>query len=112
MNLFITQNLLSNLAVIDPGPFFVISLFPYLVFLYWTNKTHLIPRIAKIGFGMTLFFVFMTIIFSIVAKVLYGEELTNIDFLHGAAESFLALSDALIVFGFFNLMIEKEVNNS
>ena len=112
MNIFLVSDLINKLDLIAPGPFFVISLFPYLVFLYWTKKTLLVPRLAHIGFAMTLFFVFMTIVFSIVAKVSYGEELTNIDFLHGSAEAFLALSDALIVVGFFNLLTEKEVNNS
>ncbi len=103
-------NLFDNLASIDPGPFFVLSLPPYLIFLYFAQKSKLIPPVALTGFKLTLFFVFMTIIFSIVAKLKYGADLTDIDPLHGSAESFLAISDALIVFGFFTLWQEKQKN--
>tara|TARA_Y100001968_G_scaffold5989_1_gene5204 strand:+ start:2737 stop:3075 length:339 start_codon:yes stop_codon:yes gene_type:complete len=97
---------------IDPGPLFVASLFPYLLFLYWAKKSEYIPSISMWGFRLTLLFVFMTIIFAILAKVLFGEELTNIDPLHGAAESFLTLSDALVLFGFIQLIQRNEVKNS
>ncbi len=105
-----TLIILENLSSINPGPFFVLSLAPYLVFLYFAEKSKLIPSIALTGFKLTLLFVFMTIIFSIIAKLKYGSELTNIDALHGSAESFLAIADALIVFGFFTFLQEKQKN--
>ncbi len=89
---------------LDPGPLFILSLFPYLVFLYWANKTELIPRLAFNGFSLTLLFVAITILFSVYAQVTQGKELTDIDTLHGSAEAFLALSDGLIVFGFSSLL--------
>ena len=52
----------------------------------------------------------MTIIFSIIAKLNYDSELTDIDHLHGLAESFLALSDGLVVLGFFGLIIKRNVS--
>ena len=88
----------------DPSPFFVLSLLPYLLFLYWLNKSNDIPRLSLWGFRLTLLFVFITIICAIIAKLYYGAELTEVDPLHGAAESFLTLSDALIVFGFLSVL--------
>ena len=107
---------LESIARIDPSPFFVLSLIPYLFFLRYAGKTKLIPKISFIGFKLTLLFVFMTIIFAIISLIYFGEELTNVDVLHGLAESFLTISDALVVYGFV-LMLQsvrskREVNNS
>ncbi len=112
MNLTSFPSVINDLAGIDPGPFFVISLFPYLFFLYWAQKTSAIPKIALWGFRLTLVFVLMTIIFAILAKQLFGGELTDVDTLHGAAEAFLTLSDALVVVGFLGIQGQKLVNNS
>ena len=46
----------------------------------------------------------MTIVCSIIAKVNYDQDLTDVDYLHGSAEAFLALSDAFIVFGFAGIL--------
>ena len=91
---------LDSIARIDPSPFFVLSLIPYLVFLRYVGKTKAIPKISFIGFKLTLLFVFMTIVFAIIAKIYFGNELTNVDVLHGFAESFLTISDAFVVYGF------------
>ena len=104
--------ILKTLGEIDPSPFFVISLFPYILFLIWAQKSESIPQISLWGYRLTLIFVLMTIIFAILAKVLYGEELTDVDFLHGSAEAFLTLSDGLIAFGFIKLIQNKDVKNS
>ena len=97
-------NFLQPISTLDPGPIFVISLFPYLIFLFWAQKSISIPKTSLWGFRLTLLFVAMTIVCSIIAKVNYDQELTDVDYLHGAAEAFLALSDALIVFGFATLI--------
>ena len=47
---------------------------------------------------MLLVFVAITIPAGIYAKVHYGEELANVDWLHGSAEVFLTLSN---IFGSF-----------
>tara|TARA_Y100001968_G_scaffold332230_1_gene389579 strand:+ start:4265 stop:4603 length:339 start_codon:yes stop_codon:yes gene_type:complete len=112
MTILSNFSLLSDLSQIDPGPFFVLSLFPYLAFLYWAQKSSFIPKISLLGFRLTVLFVLMTIILAIVAKIFYDDELTNIDYLHGIAEAFLTLSDALVVFGFLRAIQEKEVKNS
>ena len=107
---------LQSIAQIDPSPFFILSLIPYLVFLSYAGKTKIIPKISFLGFKLTLLFVFMTIVFAIISLIYFGEELTNVDLLHGLAESFLTISDALVVYGFV-LMLQSvrsktEVNNS
>ncbi len=113
MNIQYFDALLDFFSSIDPGPFFVLSLIPYLAFLYWAQKSSSIPKLALWGFRLTLLFVLMTILFAIVALQLYGaEQLTDIDPLHGGAEAFLTLSDALVVLGFFRTSQKKVVNNS
>ena len=107
---------LESIAQVDPSPFFILSLIPYLVFLRYAGKTKAIPKISLLGFKLTLLFVFMTIVFAIISLIYFGEELTNVDVLHGLAESFLTISDALVVYGFV-LMLQSarrktEVNNS
>ena len=107
---------LESIARVDPSPFFILSLIPYLVFLRYAGKTKSIPKISLLGFKLTLLFVFMTIVFVIISLIYFGEELTNVDVLHGLAESFLTISDALVVYGFV-LMLQSErrkteVNNS
>ena len=107
---------LESIAQVDPSPFFILSLIPYLVFLKYAGKTKSIPKISLLGFKLTLLFVFMTIVFAIISLIYFGEELTNVDVLHGLAESFLTISDALVVYGFV-LMLQSarrktEVNNS
>ncbi len=107
---------LDSIAQIDPSPFFILSLIPYLFFLRYAGKTKTIPRISFLGFKLTLLFVFMTIVFAIIAQIYYGDELTNVDVLHGLAESFLTISDALVVYGFVlmlqSIKTKKEVKNS
>ena len=97
---------LESLSQIDPGPFFILSLIPYLVFLHYASKTLAIPKISLIGFRLTLLFVLMTILFAIISQIYFNEELTNVDILHGLAESFLTISDALVLYGFI-LSLQK-----
>ena len=107
---------LESMAQIDPSPFFILSLIPYLFFLNYAGKTKAIPKISFIGFKLTLLFVFMTIVFAIISQIYFNAELTNIDFLHGLAESFLTISDACVLYGFFMMMQsiknKSEVKNS
>ena len=105
-------NTLNSIGQVNPSPFFVLSLIPYLFFLYWAQKSKLIPGLALWGFRLTLLFVLITIIFAIIARVVFDGELTDIDPLHGAAEAFLTLSDALIVLGFALARKKMVVNNS
>ena len=107
---------LDSLSRIDPSPFFILSLIPYLVFLRYASKSKAIPKISLLGFKLTLLFVFMTIVFAIISQIYFEKELTNVDVLHGLAESFLTLSDAFVVYGFVlmlqSIISNKEVKNS
>jgi Protein of unknown function (DUF3593) len=79
---------------------FALSLFPYLGFLWFLTRSGKTPRLALVGFYMTLVFVGVTIPIGIYAQVAYGESLANVDFLHGGAEFFLTLANVLVVLGF------------
>ena len=79
---------------------FALSLFPYLGFLWFISRSPQMPKIALYGFYGTLVFVGVTIPAGIYAKVIYQEELANIDLLHGGAEVFLTLANILVVLGF------------
>ncbi len=86
--------------MISKEALFALSLFPYLGFLWFLTRSGQTPRLALIGFYMTLVFVAVTIPAGIYAKVAYGKSLANVDWLHGSAEFFLTLSNILVVLGF------------
>ncbi|MEB3327357.1 MAG: DUF3593 domain-containing protein [Synechococcus sp.] len=91
---------LNWLAGIDPSPLFVLSLVPYLAFLWWAGRIDAFPRLALRGFQFTLVFVAVTIAAAIVAQLKFGELLANVDALHGGAESLLTVANLLVVLGF------------
>jgi hypothetical protein len=90
----------DRLAGVDPAPFFVLSLLPYLAFLWWAGKVRAFPRLALQGFRLTLLFVAVTIAAAVVAQMVYGRQLADVDPLHGGAEAFLTLSNLLVLLGF------------
>jgi hypothetical protein len=90
---------------------FALSLFPYLGFLWFLTRTPQTPRLALIGFYMTLVFVAITIPAGIYAQAVYGESLANVDFLHGGAEFFLTLANILVVLGFRQAILQKQANS-
>jgi hypothetical protein len=85
---------------------FGLSLFPYLGFLWFLTRSRQTPRLALIGFYMTLVFVAVTIPAGIYAQVHYGTSLANVDWLHGSAESFLTLANILVVLGFREAIVQ------
>ncbi|NJO74808.1 MAG: DUF3593 domain-containing protein [Leptolyngbyaceae cyanobacterium RM1_406_9] len=91
---------------------FALSLFPYLGFLWFLTRSGQTPRLALIGFYMTLVFVAVTIPVGIYAQVTYGESLANVDFLHGGAESFLTLSNVLVLLGFRQAIRQKQIDQN
>ena len=104
-----TKIMLSHLIPLSPIPealipsketLFALSLFPYLGFLWFLTRSQVTPRLALIGFYMTLVFVAVTIPAGIYAKVVYQQNLADVDFLHGGAEFFLTLANILVVLGF------------
>ncbi|HEY9880547.1 MAG TPA: DUF3593 domain-containing protein [Leptolyngbyaceae cyanobacterium] len=92
--------------MLDKNTLFAVSLFPYLGFLWFLTRSGQTPKLALIGFYALLVFVAVTIPAGIYAKVAYGTELANVDWLHGGAESFLTVSNILVVLGFRQAVIE------
>ncbi|MCL7029606.1 hypothetical protein MKW94_009325 [Papaver nudicaule] len=86
-----TQSIASQL--------FAASLFPYLGFLYFITKSKTAPKLTLFGFYFLLVFVGATIPAGIYAKMNYGTNLANVDWLHGGAESLLTLTNLFIVLG-------------
>jgi len=93
--------------MISKDTLFAVSLFPYLGFLWFLTRSGQTPRLALIGFYSLLVFVGVTIPAGIYAKVALGEQLANVDWLHGSAEFFLTLSNILVVLGFRQAIIQK-----
>lgn len=98
--------------MISKETLFAVSLFPYLGFLWFLTRSGQAPRLALIGFYMTLVFVAVTIPAGIYAQVAYGEQLANVDWLHGSAEFFLTLSNILVVLGFREAIIQHKRSSS
>lgn len=92
--------LLERLAQLDPAPFFVLSLLPYLAFLWLAGQVEGFPRLALRGFQLTLVFVAVTIVASLVALQTTGRQLADVDPLHGGAEAVLTLANLAIAIGF------------
>ncbi|KAL8159199.1 hypothetical protein V2J09_000736 [Rumex salicifolius] len=84
-------------SAIDPQTLtnllFAFSLFPYLGFLHFISRVESAPKLTLFGFHFLLVFVGAT------KKVQYGASLSNTDWLHGGAESLLALSNLFVVLG-------------
>lgn len=94
--------------MISKEALFALSLFPYLGFLWFLTRSKQMPRLALIGFYMTLVFVAVTIPAAIYAEKVYGKTLANVDWLHGSAESFLTIANILLVLGFREAIIKKK----
>jgi len=109
-NLFL--KFIEKLGSIDNTLLFAASILPYAIFLYYLYKIKSVNKIVKAGYSLTVLFVFITIIVSIFTLNYYDKTLVEVDFLHGLAESFLTLSDFVILFGFIRLLNSLEVNNS
>ena len=105
-------DILDKLSVIDNNYIFVISIIPYSIFLFYLYKNPKISKTIKIGFSLTLLFVLVTIIFSVISLNVYKKSLVEIDSFHGFAEAFLTFTDFIILFGFINLLKKIEVKNS
>lgn len=97
--------LLLSLPAISKESLFAVSLFPYLGFLWFLTRSQQTPKLALIGFYMTLVFVGVTIPVGIYAQVVYGQSLADVDVLHGGAEFFLTLANVLVVLGFRQAII-------
>ena len=106
------KDIFDKLSVIDNNYIFIISIIPYSIFLFYLYKNPNISKTIKFGFSLTLLFVLITIIFSVISLTVYDKSLVEIDSFHGLAEAFLTLTDFIILLGFINLFKKIEVNNS
>ena len=111
MNNFFKE-ILDYLSLIDNNYIFVISIIPYSIFLFYLYKNQNLSKTIKIGFSLTLLFVLITIIFSVISLTVYDKSLVEIDTFHGLAEAFLTLTDFIILLGFMGLLKKIEVKNS
>ena len=103
---------IEKLASIDNTFLFAASIFPYAIFLFYLYKIKSVNKLVKTGYSLTVLFVFITIVVSIYTLNYYDKTLVEVDFLHGLAESFLTLSDFVILLGFIRILNDLEVNNS
>ena len=111
MNNFFIK-IIEKLASIDNSALFAASIFPYAIFLFYLYKIKSVNKLVKTGYSLTVLFVFITIVVSIYTLNYYDKTLVEVDFLHGLAESFLTLSDFVILLGFIKTLNHLEVNNS
>ncbi|KAH8052621.1 hypothetical protein JL722_10178 [Aureococcus anophagefferens] len=87
----------GNLA----GKFFMGSLPPYALFLYFLNyEGNNAPPLVRFGCAYLLLFVAATIPTGIIAKTTWGVSLADADWLHGGAESLLTVTSVLLLLGF------------
>ena len=103
---------IEKLASIDNTALFASSIIPYAIFLFYLYKIKSVNKLVKTGYSLTVLFVFITIVVSIYTLNYYDKTLVEVDFLHGLAESFLTLSDFVILLGFIKILNNLEVNNS
>ncbi len=104
--------IVSTISNVDNTSLFALSIIPYSIFLYYLYKIKTINNLIKIGFTLTILFVFITIIFSLLSQSIYDKSLVEVDLFHGFAESFLTISDFVILYGFIKVIDMKEVNKS
>jgi hypothetical protein len=105
----LSLNMDADTAEFLAGPFFGLSLFPYLAFLYFLNvPENKCPKGVVVGFATCLLFVFLTIPAAIAAKTLYGVSLADSDWLHGSAESLLTITNLVTVVAFRQALEAKE----
>lgn len=101
----------EKLSTYENTYIFVFSIIPYSIFLFYLFKIKELNKTVKIGFSLTILFVVVTIIFSICAEVIFERSLVEVDLFHGLAESFLTLSDFVILLGFITILKTLEVKN-
>ena len=104
--------IIEKLGLIDNTLLFAASIFPYAIFLFYLYKSKSVNKLVKIGYSLTVLFVFITIVLSFCTLNYSNKTLVEVDFLHGLAESFLTLSDFVILMGFIKILNTLEVNNS
>ena len=103
---------IEKLGLIDNTLLFAVSIIPYALFLFYLYKIKSVNKLVKTGYSLTVLFVFITVVVSFYTLNYYNQTLVEVDFFHGLAESFLTLSDFVILLGFIKILNNLEVNNS
>ena len=98
-------------SVFSKESLFALSLFPYLGFLWLMTKKVETPKIALVGFYLTLLFVAVTIPIGAYAQLVLHKSLADVDLLHGGAEFFLTLSNVTIAIGFSKALKQLKTEN-
>ncbi|KAJ8601066.1 hypothetical protein CTAYLR_004502 [Chrysophaeum taylorii] len=100
----------SEVSSVDSvsGALFGASLFPWLGMLYFLGhpKTKA-PSGVVFGLWFLLVFVFGSIPAAIASDRLFSAQLADVDWLHGAAESVLAITNCVVVFGFRDALARR-----
>ena len=87
-------------SLLSASNLFALSLVPFLVFLWYAKGSRRFPPLAWWGFAATLVFVLVTVVAGGVARLRFGQQLADVDPLHGGAEAFLTASNLLVALGF------------
>ena len=95
---------IEKLGTIDNTLLFAVSIIPYAIFLFYLYKIKSVNNFVKTGFSLTVLFVFIALLLSTFTLNYYGKTLVEVDFLHGFAQSFLTLSDFVMLYGFIKLI--------
>jgi Protein of unknown function (DUF3593) len=98
-------------SIFSKETLFAVSLFPYLGFLWLMTKKIPTPKIALVGFYLTLVFVAVTIPIGAYAQLKLHKSLADVDLLHGSAELFLTISNITIAIGFSQALSKLKVNS-
>lgn len=92
--LFASADTIQSVA----GKFFQVSLFPYLIFLYFLRfRGNRSKSLVLFGFQYLLIFVAAGIFGGVISEAKYDLILADTDWLHGASEALLTVSNILIV---------------
>ncbi|WP_180365281.1 DUF3593 domain-containing protein [Candidatus Synechococcus spongiarum] len=87
-------------SLLSASNLFALSLIPFLAFLWYAKRSRRFPPLAWWGFAATLVFVLITVVAGAVAQLRFGQQLADVDPLHGGAEAFLTVSNLLVALGF------------
>ena len=87
-------------SLLSASNLFALSLVPFLIFLWYARRSRRFPPLAWWGFAATLVFVLVTVAAGGVAQLRFGQQLADVDPLHGGAEAFLTASNLLVALGF------------
>ena len=92
--------LISMASLLSASNLFALSLVPFLIFLWYARRSRRFPSLAWWGFAAILIFVLTTVVAGTVAQLRFGQQLADVDPLHGGAEAFLTASNLLVALGF------------